>query len=74
MKFIEATRSKAFWFLDSIKGNKVKHYLTTLDKIEGDNLADEQVCEYQQSKILELLTGSPENIGDDSRRSQLIYG
>ena len=53
--FLEWVRNRAFWTLDAIKGGHIKSAYEKLKRIEGEDLSDLEVQEYQQAKIRELL-------------------
>ena len=55
MMFLEWVRNRAFWTLDAIKGGHIKSAYEMLKRIEGEDLSDLEVQEYQQAKIRELL-------------------
>lgn len=62
MKLLEFARGRAFWIMDSLKGEKVKSALEILHNCEDGIWNEEQVNTYQEACIQKLLSHAKETV------------
>ena len=62
MNLLELLRNKTFWGIDFLKGKQVKSYYNTLKLIESGNPSSSELAEYQNKRLLELLTHAKKTV------------
>lgn len=56
MTFLEFVRNKGYWFVDCIKGSKVKSFLKVLREFEEIGVAENDLEKYKNLRLKELLS------------------
>lgn len=72
MKLLEIARGSAFWLMDFLKGGKVKSALITLRNCEDGGWSEEQVKNYQEKQLHNLLDHAKKTVPFYSTQSNLV--